>query len=154
MRATVEPDTGRLADGWSLLLGSDLPTEGRAVGGDSLSARTWLVSLGAADEDETYIRLAIQGKSSATAQIRDVRAVILARHTPISETRICSPSGGDSEIQLLGLNLDETSPVARELQIDPACAVQIRPPFGAPYFLEASGDRRSWRVPDVQHLGA
>ena len=104
------------------------------MGGGSLSAREWLVSHGAADLEETYLLLTIEGRSSSTVRIRDVRAVIRARSTPISDTRIRSPSGGDSEIQLLGLNLDDDSPVARELKIDPTYAVQIRPPFGAPYF--------------------
>ena len=109
VRLTVEPDTGRLSDGWSLLLDGDLPSERRPVGGDSLSAREWLVGHGAADLDETYLRLAIEGRSSSTVRIREVRAVILDRRTPFTDTRICSPSGGDSETPVLGLNLDDDS---------------------------------------------
>ena len=104
------------------------------MGGDSLDARAWLVERGAADLGETYLRLAIEGRSHSTVRVRNIRAVIRARHAPISETSVGSPSGGDAEIQAFGLNLDENAPVARTLQLNPRYSVHISPPFGDPYF--------------------
>lgn len=134
IRVTLEPDNGRLSDGWSLFLDSDLPEAGRPEGVDSLTAREWVVARGGADSGETYLRLVLEGQSTATVRIRDVRAVILRRGKPLSAASIRSPSAGESESGLLGFNLDEENPIARKVDPRPPYERGDEPQFQDPYF--------------------
>jgi hypothetical protein len=137
LKASLEPDEARLRKEWSVTLPKPLPTDGRPIGVDSLAAREWLLSHGAADMNETYLRLAVEGSSNANVRITNIRAEIVSRREPFVETSAGAPPGGDVAVVGLGLDLDEHDPVARDLVVPERTDVDLLPgpaKFAEPHF--------------------
>ncbi len=132
----VGADSAKLVDGWSMALPFPLPEPGRLVGRHkSMEVRSWVASAGGVDVSTTYLKLVLEGNSSSTVLLTDVRVVVTSRKSPISETRVTYPSAGEMTVQGIGFDLDETEPVARSIEDDATSPVAVADPsFGQPLF--------------------
>ncbi len=113
LHASVGADSNILSDGWSMLLPADLPTDGRPPSDSRpMDVRAWVASLGAADSGTTFLKLVLEGRAESTVLLRDVRAEVLMRGEPITETLVMWESAGAANAQVLGLDLDSDHPRA------------------------------------------
>ncbi len=129
-------DRAKLFRGWSMALPCPLPEQGRPVGRhEPMEVRSWVASAGGADVGTTFLKLVLEGNSSATVLLTDVRVVVTSRESPISETRVTYPAAGDVTVHGIGFDLDETTPVARAIEDDSMGPAGVADPsFARPFF--------------------
>jgi hypothetical protein len=87
-----------------------------------------LLSRGGADVGATRLRLTIQGASEKPVAITGIRAIVESRGQPQRGTLASYLSAGAGPIVGLGLNLDESDPIARTISKDYPF------PLRSPYF--------------------
>jgi hypothetical protein len=114
IRAVIGADAARYSDGWALILPPN--SEAGREPPRTLSypeARSWFFAQGAFDADASFLRLAVEGRSSATVAITKIQAAIASRAEPVAGTLIRSPSAGAQTVVSLVLDLDAAEPRAK-----------------------------------------
>jgi hypothetical protein len=116
LAVTVEPNNSIYSDGWQVVMASPLPTTAQPSSSATCTdVRDWLISHGAVDVSPSNLKITIEGRSSATVVINDVRARVLSRDDVPEATLVTCPSAGANEAIGFGFRLSEVTPIAREI---------------------------------------
>lgn len=92
--------------------------------------RSWARKKGGADPNVSFVKLIVQGGRHETVRMVGMRAVIKTRSEPLNGTLLWAPAQGGENVTQLGVNLDESDPVARTVEHSEFG----EPHFTAPYF--------------------
>jgi hypothetical protein len=96
----------------------------------------WVRARGGVDVGVSYIRLVVTSQQFSKILITDMHAEVEKRDKPLKGTLFYAPPQGGTTNSIIGLNLDETKPIARE--ISPDKDFREAGYLGAPYFRERS----------------
>jgi uncharacterized protein len=101
------------SDGFEMALPGTLDDAGQAPTTMTCTeVHGWLVNRGAADIDNTFLKLSVVGARNQGVQITDMHARIKKRESPPHGADIECPSGGSNESARVMFNLDSSYPQA------------------------------------------
>jgi hypothetical protein len=113
LRVSVTYDDNLYAEGFDMALDSRL-SQDTAVStqGSCADVHDWGLEQGAVDVGDTFLRLVVQNNIDETVDIVGMRAEVLNRDNPITQTYVGCPSGGVEDIIFVRFNLDDPNPTA------------------------------------------
>jgi hypothetical protein len=120
-------DSGVYSDGWAAVVPG--PPGFARAGEDVTDCASLLEAArgaGAADVGSTWLSVLMEGRTHKDVAITGMRATVLRRGAPLTDTHVSCPSAGDASAVGIAFDLDEERPVARILQDDGSA--------GDPYF--------------------
>jgi hypothetical protein len=96
----------------------------------------WVRARGGVDVGISYIKLVVTSQQFSKILITDMHAEVEKRDKPLKGTLFYAPPQGGTTNSVIGFNLDETKPIAREIR--PEKDFRVAGYLGAPYFRERS----------------
>lgn len=114
----IEKDFDAYDDGWSVAFAGPLPsTAQRPVNARYPALLQWAAARGAIDVTDSHLRLFLQNDGTERVTIRAIRAKVVERLAPVTETFLKAPSAGSNELIELLFDLDRDDVIAASTPI-------------------------------------
>ena len=110
----IERDFNAYREGWSVAFDGPIPNTAQVPTSRNsyVALLEWAAARGAVDIGESHLRLYLQNDGADRVTIRAVRAKVVERLNPISQTFLRAPSAGANELIELLFDLDASDAVA------------------------------------------